>query len=95
MSTNSSTLPDMAAHVLLDDPQEWAAFGRMRRSSGSNTRDAAAAPTVPEAPEDVVSDPVWESNVVLEGMHCTACALTIEDALRAVPGSAHRRRCRD
>ena len=86
MSTNSSTLPDMAAHVLLDDPQEWAAFGRVRRSAGSNTRDAAAAPTAPEAPEDVVSDPVWESNVVLEGMHCTACALTIEDALRAVPG---------
>jgi Cu2+-exporting ATPase len=74
----------MAAHVLLDDPQEWAAFGRMRRSSGQNTREwAAFAPTAPEAPEDVVSDPVWESHVVLEGMHCAACALTIEDALRA------------
>ncbi len=28
----------------------------------------------------------WESHVVVEGMHCAACALTIEDALRAVPG---------
>ena len=28
----------------------------------------------------------WDSHVVLEGMHCAACALTIEDALRAVPG---------
>nr|WP_315466131.1 cation-translocating P-type ATPase [uncultured Rhodoferax sp.] len=28
----------------------------------------------------------WESNVVIEGMHCAACALTIEDALRSVPG---------
>ena len=28
----------------------------------------------------------WESSVVFEGMHCAACALTIEDALRAVPG---------
>ncbi|CAM8651772.1 ZntA Cation transport ATPase [Comamonadaceae bacterium] len=28
----------------------------------------------------------WESNVVIEGMHCAACALTVEDALRAVPG---------
>jgi Cu2+-exporting ATPase len=28
----------------------------------------------------------WESNVVFEGMHCAACALTIEDAVRAVPG---------
>jgi len=28
----------------------------------------------------------WESSVVFEGMHCAACALTIEDALRRVPG---------
>ncbi|MDH5204497.1 MAG: cation-translocating P-type ATPase [Hylemonella sp.] len=30
----------------------------------------------------------WESHVVIEGMHCAACALTVEDALRAVPGVA-------
>lgn len=28
----------------------------------------------------------WESTVVFEGMHCAACAVTIEDALRATPG---------
>ena len=28
----------------------------------------------------------WESNVMIEGMHCAACALTIEDALVRVPG---------
>lgn len=28
----------------------------------------------------------WESNVMIEGMHCAACALTIEDALLRVPG---------
>lgn len=28
----------------------------------------------------------WESNVLIEGMHCAACALTIEEALRGVPG---------
>jgi Cu2+-exporting ATPase len=28
----------------------------------------------------------WESGVALQGMHCAACALTIESALRAVPG---------
>jgi len=28
----------------------------------------------------------WESTVVFEGMHCAACAGTIEQALRAVPG---------
>ncbi len=28
----------------------------------------------------------WESNVLIEGMHCAACALTIEDAIMGVPG---------
>lgn len=28
----------------------------------------------------------WESSVVFEGMHCAACALTIEASLRALPG---------
>ena len=28
----------------------------------------------------------WESTVVFEGMHCAACAVTIEQALRASPG---------
>jgi len=58
--------------VLLDDPQEWPAFGR---------------PVLPA--DKSTTDPVncaWDSHVVLEGMHCAACALTIEDALRSVPG---------
>ena len=29
---------------------------------------------------------LWESSVVFEGMHCAACAVTIEQALRATPG---------
>ncbi len=28
----------------------------------------------------------WESNLQIEGMHCAACALTIEQALLSVPG---------
>lgn len=28
----------------------------------------------------------WDSNVVIEGMHCAACAITIEEALLQVPG---------
>ena len=28
----------------------------------------------------------WESSVVIEGMHCAACSLTIEDAISKVPG---------
>ena len=31
-------------------------------------------------------DACWESHVVIEGMHCAACALTVEAALQAVPG---------
>jgi len=29
---------------------------------------------------------VWTSSVVFEGMHCTACAINIEEAMLAVPG---------
>ncbi|MCF8209960.1 MAG: cation-translocating P-type ATPase [Rhodoferax sp.] len=28
----------------------------------------------------------WESNLVIEGMHCAACSVTVEDALRSIPG---------
>ncbi len=28
----------------------------------------------------------WQSNLLIEGMHCAACALTIEEALLTVPG---------
>ena len=28
----------------------------------------------------------WESNLMIEGMHCAACALNIEDVLLRVPG---------
>ena len=35
------------------------------------------------------ADGHWESQVVIGGMYCAACALTIEDALRAVPGVGH------
>ena len=28
----------------------------------------------------------WESNLVIEGMHCAACSITVEDAIAAVPG---------
>ena len=29
---------------------------------------------------------LWESSVVIEGMHCAACSLTVEEALGRVPG---------
>jgi len=69
---------DVAARAaLLDDPQEWAAFGRPARKVLDGHSGAEADPA---------GVPLWESFIVLQGMHCAACALTIEDALRAVPG---------
>lgn len=76
------------ALLLLDDPQEWPSFGKpLGGAPSSSSYDPATVP-------------VWDSQVVLEGMYCATCALTIEDALRAVPGvvqvevsaAAHRAR---
>ncbi len=66
--------------AVLDDPQQWGAFGKPVADSYD----------------------LWESNLVIEGMHCAACAITVEDALRQVPGvvsaevsaSSHRARVR-
>ena len=55
---------------LLDDPAEWESFGK---------------PVGAEA-GDMDTANVWDSQIALEGMYCSTCALTIEDALRAVPG---------
>jgi Cu2+-exporting ATPase len=82
MSHLTSEPPPAPPAALLDDPQEWDAFGRPVGGAGAG------------------ADAVWESQVVLEGMHCAACALTIEEALRAMPGvdradvsaAAHRAR---
>ena len=74
---------------LLDDPQEWLAFGRPCSANGTALAPVSdALPTGPTNPTDHVelTSTYWESQVVLEGMYCAACALTIEDALRAVPG---------
>ena len=32
------------------------------------------------------SESLWESQLVVQGMHCTACAMTVEQLLRQVPG---------
>jgi len=56
---------------LLDDPQQWPLFGR---------------PQVDPAASDGTGSLVWTSQVVIEGMHCAACALNIEAAVAAVKG---------
>ena len=42
--------------------------------------------STPWQPGDAARADCWESRVVIEGMHCAACAFTIEDALQGVPG---------
>lgn len=35
---------------------------------------------------DSTGQTTWESSIVIDGMHCTACALNIENALKKAPG---------
>ncbi len=61
--------------TLLDDRDAWLEFSR-----SVEPRNAPGASAAAQAPSH------WESTVVFEGMHCAACANTIEQALRATPG---------
>lgn len=74
---NHSANPDSGSTEsqlhLLDDPAEWTSFGKPFGLGNNQKID----------PSDVE---VWESYIALEGMYCATCALTIEDALCAVPG---------
>ena len=56
--------------TLLDDPQAWQQFSHPLDERAPASTGAGA----------------WSSQVMLEGMHCAACALQIESALLAVPG---------
>lgn len=70
----SRDFPAVAGELhLLDDPAEWDSFGK----------PLAVVPGQSYVPQDVE---VWDSHIALDGMYCATCALTIEDALRAVPG---------
>lgn len=92
-TATASTATEDDARALLDDPHEWSAFGRpcatARQHPGAHSRPATSATDAAQSPAEapaVNTDTPWESHVVLEGMHCAACALTVEDALRQVPG---------
>ena len=68
-----SKLADMnSAYALLDDPQSWAAFSHPAHAAVASTTESSAD--------------TWQSQVVVHGMHCAACALNVEAALCAVPG---------
>jgi len=56
---------------VFDDVQEWSRFSLQSTPHGQ--------------PDGVVST-VWESQVLVSGMHCAACSLMLEQALLATPG---------
>ncbi|MDZ4098651.1 MAG: cation-translocating P-type ATPase [Methylophilaceae bacterium] len=72
----NSTVADSATldHAVLDDPVEWQAF------SHQDTTDSALLDS------DLLDSQLWNSHVVIEGMHCAACANSVERALKSVPG---------
>ena len=61
--------------ALLDQRDEWLEF----------SSPAEPLPKSVEAPPELTGAR-WQSAVAFEGMHCAACAVTIEQALLAVPG---------
>ena len=75
-AVKSPTATQAATDALaaFDDPQEWAAFSRPcgEKTRSDDEADAAAG--------------LWESQVVVRGMHCAACSLTLEQALLGVKG---------
>lgn len=72
------------------------AAGPLSASAGRHVespRDRQALPVLDDPAEwQVFSSPAagepdsWESKVVIEGMHCAACAFNVEQALLATPG---------
>ena len=60
-------------------------------STGASARDVLALLDDPQewsafSRPSALGQGCWESSVVIEGMHCAACSLTVEDALKKVPG---------
>ena len=70
---------DVARLAVYDDPEEWGAFSQ-RLDPANKTISEASGPPAAE------TQGLWESQVVVRGMHCAACALTLEQALLAVRG---------
>ena len=59
--------------TILDEAAEWALFSELQ----SNQADQQGKPAVTG---------LWVSQVIVQGMHCAACALRLERSLLALPG---------
>ena len=62
---------------VLDDPAEWGLFSRPQQEPAS----ALSALTAPSAAAEL-----WESQVMVQGMHCASCALALERSLLGLAG---------
>ena len=61
----------VSAHLeVFDDPGDWAAFSRAIQVEDTSAKNAVH----------------WESQVLVRGMHCAACSLTLEQTLLGVMG---------
>jgi Cu2+-exporting ATPase len=77
----------LASVSLLDDRQEWLRFSQILPSAAEVSGADVSAANASAADAATDSTPAqWVSHVVIDGMHCAACAFNIEAALMAVPG---------
>ncbi len=71
----AETLQDAGVGVdllrVFDDVQEWSRFSQQ---------------SMPQGPSVGIASTLWESQVLVSGMHCAACSLMLEQALLATPG---------
>ncbi len=62
---------ETAELCIFDEPEEWSRFSRQTTQHRQSVESDST---------------VWESQVLVSGMHCAACSLLLEQALLAVPG---------
>ncbi len=80
--THSVFRPPSAAHTILRDPGPESVQTVSEAEFLLDDQDEWSAFSRPDA----THQGCWESNVLIEGMHCAACALTVEASLRQVKG---------
>ena len=71
ISLEESAPADLPGLSVWDDAQEWSRFSQSLPAEGAAFKEA---------------DGLWESQLLVIGMHCAACSLMLERALLASPG---------
>ncbi len=86
-------MPPVSLAVSLAAPPPAVAVRAQDQTAAPAAEDASALHLLDDPLEwsafsraDASSADLWESNIQIEGMHCAACALNIEEALLQVPG---------